>query len=264
MYLPGTSDEIEQVVTSVSVDPNDPNKVVITLGNYGNDHYVYMSTNALDENPEFVSVQGDLPQAPVYASLIEMDPNNDLVILGTEYGIYVTDNPNGGNTSWMQQNGTIGEVPVMMIRQQKIRKEDDEVPIVDPLGNITYEIYPGNDNYGVIYAATYGRGIIALDEFQKPVGIFEPAANQNKEESLHIYPNPAINNAFVEVELSESTRLSINIYDLRGQVVRSIDKGIVNKGSYVFEVNSRDLAPGTYIIELRNERDSRTAKFIVY
>ena len=264
VYLPGTSDEIEQVVTSVSVDPNDPNKVVITLGNYGNDHYVYMSTNALDENPEFVSVQGDLPEAPVYASLIEMDPNNDLVILGTEYGIYVTDNPNGGNTSWMQQNGTIGEVPVMMIRQQKIRKEDDEVPIVDPLGNITYEIYPGNDNYGVIYAATYGRGIIALDEFQKPVGIFEPAANQNKEESLHIYPNPAINNAFVEVELSESTRLSINIYDLRGQVVKSIDKGIVNKGSYVFEVNSRDLAPGTYIIELRNERDSRTAKFIVY
>ncbi len=44
----------------------------------------------------------------------------------------------------------------------------------------TYVIHYGINNYGVIYGATYGRGIISLDEFQQPVGISEPGKPEGK------------------------------------------------------------------------------------
>jgi hypothetical protein len=116
----------------------------------------------------------------------------------------------------------------------------------------------------MIYAATYGRGIISLDEFQKPVGIDEPSVTQVNQEKLHIYPNPVIDRAFVEIELESASDVSINVYDLSGQVIHAIDKGFVGRGKHTFEVNSQGMAPGTYILELRSEKLSKTAKFIVY
>lgn len=269
VYLPGTSDEIDQVITSVAVDPNDANNVMITLGNYGNEHYVYMSTNALDENPEFRSIMGDpnnggLPQAPAYSSLFEMDPNTDLVMIGNEFGIYVSENAEASNPTWIQHNNGMGEVPVMMIKQQKIRKQDDIIPIIDPNGNVTYETVPGNNNFGVIYAATHGRGLITLDEFQKPVGVNEMPSSGTTQDLLNVFPNPAINRAFVEVELTGSAEVTINIFDLRGQVIRTIDKGNAPEGKHVFEIGSQNMAPGTYVLQLRSGSISRTAKFIVY
>ena len=73
-----------QCITSVSFDPRNSNKVVITCGNYGNESYVFYSTNALSDNPVFTSVQGNLPLMPVYSSLIEMGTGD--VIIGTERG----------------------------------------------------------------------------------------------------------------------------------------------------------------------------------
>jgi len=72
MLLPGTDEPITRAITSIAVDPNDANKVIVTYGNYGNEHYVFMSTNALADEPTFSSKQGNLPEMPVYASLIEM------------------------------------------------------------------------------------------------------------------------------------------------------------------------------------------------
>ena len=56
-----------QCVTSIAVDPQNINNVVVTLGNYGNDNYVYYSNNALSDNPTFVSKQGNLPKMPIYS-----------------------------------------------------------------------------------------------------------------------------------------------------------------------------------------------------
>jgi hypothetical protein len=60
--LPNSNTPISQVVTSIAIDPTNPNRVLVTLGNYGNDHYVFVTTNALDANPVWVSKQGELPK----------------------------------------------------------------------------------------------------------------------------------------------------------------------------------------------------------
>jgi hypothetical protein len=61
-----------RTITSISVDPKNPQHIIVTLGNYGFDEYVYNIDNALDSLPTFTSVQGNLPLGPVYSSLIEL------------------------------------------------------------------------------------------------------------------------------------------------------------------------------------------------
>jgi hypothetical protein len=265
VYLPGTTTEISQVITSVAVDPNDDSKVIITLGNYGNDHYVFYTDNALDENPEFHSVQGNpgnggLPQMPVYSSLFEMDPENNLVFVGTEYGVYVTNNIGSGSPTWVAENNNIGGVPVMMLKQQPIRKENDTLMFVNI--DTTYVIYYGVNNYGVIYGATYGRGLIALDEFQVPVGLSEPGV-AGSENGFRIYPNPAHDRITVAFETVASGKVDILVYDLSGKLVKSVDLGLRPEGKHEAILNCGNLNAGSYVISLNMGGRQSSLKFIV-
>jgi hypothetical protein len=265
VYLPGTTTEISQVITSVSVDPNNDNRVIITLGNYGNDHYVYYTNNALDENPVFHSVQGDpgnggLPQAPAYSSLFEMDPDNNLVFVGTEYGIYVTNNIGSGNPTWVAENNNLGGVPVFMLKQQNIRKGNDTLTFINI--DTTYVIHYGVNNYGVIYGATYGRGLISLDNFQKPVGISEPGKIDN-ENGFMIYPNPADDRVTVAFETVTMGKVEISVYNLSGTLVKSVDLGMRPEGRHDAIINIANLSAGTYIMSLTMGNRRSSSKFIV-
>ena len=151
-----------QCVTSVCVDPRDNNKVVVTCGNYGNDDYVFYSTNAMSDEPTFVSKQANLPKMPVYSSLIERETGD--VIIGTERGIYRTDNIN--NPDWVADGFMMGEVPVMELKQQLLYHEDEQTVNVTEEG-IFVKDYPGVHNTGVIYAATYGRGVFRCENYKE-------------------------------------------------------------------------------------------------
>jgi hypothetical protein len=265
VYLPGTTTENTQVITSVAVDPNDDSKVIITMGNYGNEHYVYYSDNALDENPVFRSVQGNpdtdgLPQVPAYSSLIEMDPDNNLVFVGTEFGIYVSNNIEASNPTWVKENKNIGGVPVFMLKQQTIRKENDTIMFINI--DTTYVIHYGTNNYGVIYGATYGRGLIALDEFQKPVGIFDPAkpvANN----SFSVYPNPAADKITVAFEMPATGKVDISVFDLQGKLVKQVDLGVRPEGRHDAILNCNSLAKGTYVVRLTLGNRHSSVKFVI-
>ena len=73
-----------RAITSIAINPNDANDVIVTLGNYGNENYVFRSNNG---GTSFSAKQGDLAAKPVYASLIEKTEGK--VFVGTEDGIFV-------------------------------------------------------------------------------------------------------------------------------------------------------------------------------
>jgi hypothetical protein len=265
IYLPGTTTEISQVVTSVCVDPNNDNRVVITLGNYGNEYYVYYTNNALSENPVFNSVQGDpanggLPQAPVYSSLFEMDADNNLVFVGTEHGIYVTNNIGSGNPTWTPENNNLGGVPVFMLKQQTVRKGNDTIAFINI--DTTYVIHYGVNNYGVIYGASYGHGLISLDQFQQPVGISDPGKN-SVDNGFMIYPNPATDRVTVAFETVSSGKVEISVYNLAGTLVRKVDLGMNPEGRHEAIINVSSLSSGTYIMSLTVGNQRSSSKFIV-
>ena len=268
--IPETGEQISQVITSVSVDPKDPNIVIITLGNYGNEHYIFRSTNALAEVPEFTSIQGDtgnggLPQMPVYSSVIEMG-NQNIIMIGTEEGIFISDNVGISSPTWYQPEDisemTIGHTPVFMLRQQIVAKTPVPVWYWDGVDS-TLVIYPGTDNYGVIYTATHGRGLFYCDQFEKPVGINDPIADKSFQSDIILYPNPARDNVNVVFNLEEPSTANIYIFDINGRIIKTVNLNRMGAGPVNYILDCNTLPNGTYFLQIAAGKTREISKFIV-
>jgi hypothetical protein len=250
-----------QVVTSVAVDHNDPNKVLVTLGNYGNTDYVFYSDNATSDVPTFTTVQGNLPQMPVYSSVLEMGDDN-AAIIGTEEGVWVSDNVTSGE--WYAQYENIGKVPVMDVKQQTLYKPTFTITYIDPVtGEPFYDIYPGINNRGYLYIATFGRGFFRAD-LGYPNGTEERNfVISDDEKALTLYPNPASQMVSINFELLEKTDVIIKIYDLTGKNVFSFTQSGLNAGSHILPIGLGDLNKGTYVVHLLAGKDVRTNKLVI-
>jgi hypothetical protein len=133
-----------RIITSIRMDPADPNTVYVTLGTYlprwipadaqgphpdaGTGH-VFKST---DHGETFTDITGNLPNAPANWSLI----HNGQLVVATNVGVFISSNTSGGAYSLL--GGNLPVVPVFQMQAQ-----------------------PGNPD--VIYAATFGRGVYRYD-----------------------------------------------------------------------------------------------------
>ena len=112
LSFPGSSGQ----PTSISVDPNNGNHVVVTFGSYVSTPHIYVSHNALSDAPTFTSLQGTgngaLPSMPVYGSVIDKYDTNTYII-GTEEGIFTTTD---GGTTWTPDLDGFPRVPTIMIK----------------------------------------------------------------------------------------------------------------------------------------------------
>ena len=248
----------EQCITSVSVDPRDNNKVVVTCGNYGNDNYVFYSTDAMSDAPTFVAKQANLPKMPVYSCLIEMESGD--VILGTERGIYRTDNIN--NPTWTFDGAAMGEVPVMELKQQTIFHEDEQTVNVTDEGEFV-TVYPGVYNTGIIYAATYGKGVYRCENYKKDFASVPETPSVNNV-NVSMYPNPVSGQATLSFNLNESCNVSYQVFDLTGRMVMNQGLGRFAEGEHHVSINAENLSTGSYILRLNQGASNSCVKFMVY
>lgn len=250
-------------ITSIAVDQNESNNIIITLGNYGNDNYVYRSTNALASPAGSVAIAditGDLPKMPVYSSVIEMN-NSNIGIIGTEYGVYTTSDLFGNGISWTAENSGVGIIPVFQIRQQTVYKRqfvlESDDPTTPPL------IYPEVNNWGDIYMATYGRGIWRTEAFHV-VGIDDAAAKADRNPSqVSVYPNPVITEARIAFEINNPSNVSIRVYNITGMLVREVNAGNLTAGAHELMVDCSGLTGGAYVIVVKAGNELFSNKFIV-
>ena len=243
-------------ITSVSVDPRDKNKVIITCGNYGNTDYVFYCTNALSDDPTFTSVQGNLPKMPVYSSVIDMTTGD--VIIGTERGIYRSKNL----STWTFDSEALGEIPVMELKQQRLYVED-AISINHTDEGDFETFYPGVKNTGIIYAATYGRGVFRCENYKKDfASVPETASIDNI--NVSVYPNPVSSQATVSFELKESGNVSYQVFDMTGRMVMNQNMGRIAEGEHQITINAENLSAGSYILRLSQGARTNTVKFMVY
>ncbi len=238
-------------VTSIAADPNDANKVVLTLGNYGNQTYVYYSSNALAATPNYISKQGlGLPKAPVYASVIDKG-NGNKVILGTEFGIYATDNISTGNASWTSENSGFANAPVFDIVQYRTHKSSDT-------SNTIKE--------GDLFLGSYGRGFYTSTDLvsNRPISVGEETiAKKDAKNFLYIYPNPAKDFTKIKVELYTKSDVKANVIDLNGRVVKTVVLKNLGQGTYDIRIDLADVSNGTYVMSLQANGKVQNSTFIV-
>ena len=239
-----------QVVTSIAVDPNDPNKVLVSTGNYGNPNFIYRCTNATsakDSTENFTAIQGNLPQAPVYSVCFNAR-NSSEVMLGTEYGVYSTSDVYAGTPEWASENRNGMEiVPVFQIRQQKFANNAEF----------------GIENHGMIYAATFGRGIFTSDTFASKGGTSSTGVTALNNLDVQITPNPVSDLAVIRYNMESNSDINFQIFDLQGKVVKSINLSNQQAGNNELSIDASQFNAGTYLIRMTAGTQQAASKFVV-
>jgi hypothetical protein len=103
----------------------------------------------------------------------------------------------------------------------------------------------------------------ALKAGTLPSGIEEEMATSGLKYS--VYPNPFSETTTVEYELSNGSDVELNICNLIGETVRSIDLGYQLTGSNTIMIDRGNLNPGIYILQIVTDNVvGATTKITVY
>lgn len=136
--------------------------------------------------------------------------------------------------------------------------------------------YGGNPSAGFEMAGRVAQGAVAgLDETAALVSLIDPSAPVVRMNMLdytgteeleltnkfEVYPNPASASINVSLTLKESQNTVINVLDITGKVVKTINVGNVN-GDKNLTISLDEMNNGVYFIELVNEGGVQVKKFI--
>ena len=86
---------------------------------------------------------------------------------------------------------------------------------------------------------------------------------------IKIYPTPFNSDTYLKIALSvsEKERISIDIYNVKGQLVQKVSDRIFNEGEHLFYWNGKNLSnyivkSGVYFIRVKNGSDVMTKKLL--
>ncbi len=109
---------------------------------------------------------------------------------------------------------------------------------------------------------TGSNGVVMFDAEYSTVGINETVTYGN-DKINNIYPNPAYNNVNIEIELSKSALVQINIYDMSGKKLSNVYNAQTSEGKNTISFDVSSYANGNYIIEMLSNDSRITEKMMV-
>jgi len=244
-----------RAVTGISIDPNNENNLFISLGNYGNSDYVHKSSNILDANPSFMSVQGDLPEMPVYDVLVNVK-DSDQIFVATEYGVWSSSFP---FSDWSPEDNGLGNQPCFMIRQQYYSNPSypnnisSDTIFYSWLNDSWINVNNEYDYFGQIYVATHGRGMFKSSSFSESKNTeFVPISNliSNSNKAL-VYPNPTSDFVSVSIDVnSQNENVLIYLFDVQGKLLNKFEYQNLIEGNHDKRIDLSDLNQGIYILKV--------------
>ena len=243
------------VITSIDVDPSNPNNLIVALAGYTNNTHVFISSNATtaltaaNMTTNFTPAQGNLIGMPVYACSYDKY-NVNHALIGTEFGVYSTDNVTAGSVNWVSQADTVStfpRVPTLKIHQSR------------------FEPWNSCYNAGVFYIATHGRGTWKSEVSYQPMGIKENTLGSHGTGApvIRIFPNPMTQSGNVSFNLNHSGDVKLHIFSLKGQLVKEMVIPYLQDGPNTVEFDCSEFSGGTYILSFESGSQHGASRFIV-
>lgn len=211
-------------ISNINFGANE-DEIIVTFHNYGVAS-VWFTT---DGGTTWANKEGDLPDLPVKA--VMMNPlNNDEVIVGTDLGVWRTENFKTASPNWVQsQNG---------MQNSKVTSFDLRTA----------------DN--TVLASTYGRGLFT--------GTFSAgtlAVNNFEKEKLSILVYPtASNGQFTITPKLNIGKSTLRIFDMRG---RQVYKETHNFSQGTASKINPSLKTGVYVLKLEADNFTYNQKIII-
>lgn len=255
-------------ISSIRCNPIDSTKMVITFDGYNpSNANVMYSNDVLSATPTFndISLSADKTK-PVFTALYETMKNatGNVLYVGSDDGIYKTTNYMAANVDWTLEDSTLN-VPVYDLWQQI--QNQPMIHYYTYSGSNSEEVqFNATQNPGIMYAATYGKGILMNKKNiveGKPDVSISNVTNDKVQISLNVYPNPASTQTTIAYTLDNNTKVSFNLYDINGRLVSTLNKGQQAKGSHNQVLNINNMKKGVYMIKMITNNSVRSAKLIV-
>lgn len=143
-----------------------------------------------------------------------------------------------------------------------------EAWVDDPYG--FYEFDPlVNEAFEVIFVlSNHNPSSVAYSYFTSVVANSDPLQAPALISDLSCHPNPFYSNCSISYMLAKEVPVSIQIYNLRGQRVRSFDTSIGPKGTQLLvwdgkDANSMPLGSGVYILRISAGNESRIHRLLL-
>jgi photosystem II stability/assembly factor-like uncharacterized protein len=280
-YIPIFMDDNEELpdfganCSSIATDPLDKNHLVVTYSNYDLES-VFETWNAYDEDPTWVSCEGDLPNIPVRWGTLRKG-SSDVFYIATEMGVYYTDDLDGENTKWKTTNNGLPLVRSDMIKWRKsdetfvlgthgrgiftgkIEEGSNEISWTErgPLNiggrSRTIMVDPNDPSQKKLWAGSVSGGLWSvqnIDSVAEYTVYVEPLGSE-----IEVYPNPFINELIIN-PTSNGQEVVVNLYDGLGHLV--FDKTYPSDAT--FTVNLGELSNGFYILKVTQGEVETTEK----
>ena len=139
-------------------------------------------------------------------------------------------------------------------------------PFVEILGEMV-EYFP-EENYpdkqvsvperNVEHLRVMGGAMVYTERYAE--SLIEPIVCEAKMSGL-VYPNPAVNQTTLKVNLPEKGKTDIVLFGMNGQNIRTIHSGRTPKGESEYLIDLTDLETGLYLIVVYSEGNKETIKF---
>lgn len=84
---------------------------------------------------------------------------------------------------------------------------------------------------------------------------------QNKV-SVKAYPSPVVNNLTISIDLSKSEELTLDIYNLIGENIYSLNKAMYSSGKNTIQVDFSDFPGGAYFVKVFGKEEQYTMKIM--
>jgi photosystem II stability/assembly factor-like uncharacterized protein len=216
-------------MTTITVDPNDPNELWVTLSGYVNGKKVYHSTDA---GITFSNVTFNLPNIPVNAAVIDKQSAQHDFYIGTDVGVFLLDE----NTQTWMYYGT--GLPNTMVSDLEIQYSSRKLRI-----------------------GTFGRGVWENDLYSTPdFSIVSEKAEMNA--TLQVAINPVNDVLLLNVHNTLNAHGDFVVYDLLGRPVHRVSRTL-HAGHYQFGMQVANLPAGSYLVGYEsNESRVEGVRFI--
>ena len=204
-------------ISSIDFGDNE-DEILVTFHNYGVNNIYYTS----DGGANWAEKDGDFADIPVKA--IMMNPmDKDEVIIGTNYGVWQTDNFTDDNPEWEHSRNGMSSVKVTSF---EFREADNTV-----------------------LASTYGRGLFTSTfKADEALSVNDNELNNN---SIVVYPTISNDGVFNIKTTEENYNTSVEIYNLQGAkiyAVHNLELKTSNTNQIKLEASS-----GVYILKIYSE-----------
>ena len=252
-------------ISSIAYEPNSSDVAYITFAGFDNTANVKKVSNVSGDvaNIQTADLLVGEEDSPAYTILL--DAFSTKAYVGTDRGLYETSNRNASTPSWNKVAG-IPNVPIYDLYQQTAN-----LPTLTYTtylsNNATENVFEGTQYSGAIYAASYGKGLFMnrdnLQTPQDPVNVGLDEVKVNGEASINLYPNPAANSTTLNYNLEVASNVVMNIYDMNGRLISTLDKGTQSAGSHSQIIDLRSMDKGVYMIQMLTKGSVNTVKLIV-